>query len=71
MESESVIQRICFRNSCGLFLRDLWTINFERYCLLISSVLHIVLFFLSINIVNNFKACCWFHFHPFVVTPGS
>ena len=27
MGSEIIIQRICFRNSCGIFLRDCVTIN--------------------------------------------
>ena len=45
MGSEAVIQRIYFRNSCGISLRDFVTIKLERYCLLIFFCLHIVLFF--------------------------
>ena len=49
----TVIQRICFRNSCGLFLRDIWAIKLERYCLLIFSVLHIVFFFFFFVVVGG------------------
>ena len=46
MGSETVIKRISFRKSCGIFLRDFVTIKFERYDLLVLfSVLHIILFF--------------------------
>ena len=44
MGSETVIQRICFKNYCGIFLRDdnkTWKVLFTY----IFSVLHIVLFF--------------------------
>ena len=72
MGSETVIQRICIRNSCGLFLRDFVTIKLERYRLLIFFLFCTLSYFLLIiNIVNNLKACCWFHFHFFLVTPGS
>ena len=72
MGSETVIQRISFRNSCGIFLRDFVTVKLERYCLLIFFCFaHCLIFLLSINVINNFKACRWFHFHFFLVTPGS
>ena len=55
MGSETVIQRIYFRNSCGIFLRDLVIIKLERYCLLIFSVCTSSYFsFVVNNIVNNF-----------------
>ena len=40
MGSETVIQRICFRNSCGLFLRDFVTIKLE---MLLIFVLNLIL----------------------------
>ena len=44
MGSETVIQRICFINSCGLFLRDFVT-NLKGTVYIHSFVLNIVLFF--------------------------
>ena len=43
MGSETVIQRICFRNSCGIFLRDC-DINLKGTLYLHSFVLNLVLF---------------------------
>ena len=34
----------------------------------IFSLAHFLIFCYQLN---NFKACCWFHFHFFLVTPGS
>ena len=44
MGSEADIQRICFINSCGLFLRDFVT-NLKGTVYLHSLVLNLVLFF--------------------------
>ena len=54
MGSETVIQRICIRNSCGLFLRGFVTFKLERYRLLYFSVFHIVLFFFFVVVVNKY-----------------
>ena len=70
MGLETVIQRIYFRNSCGIFGRDFVRINLEKHCFLIFFCLHIVVYFV-VNIVNNFKACCLFHSHFFLVMPVS
>ena len=67
MGSETVIQSICLKNSCGLFLRDCVTIKLERHCLLIHLCFaHCLIFFLLllINIVAVFTFI-------FLVTPGS
>ena len=45
MESETVIQRICFINSCGIFLRDC-DIILKDTVYLHSFVLNLVLFFI-------------------------
>ena len=42
MGSETVIQRICFINSCGLFLCD---INLKGTVYLYSFVLNLIVFF--------------------------
>ena len=67
-------------NSKDLFQKFFWNIC-EGFCDIILtgtvyfyfSVLHIFLFFVinNSNTVNDFKACCWFHFHFFLITPGS
>ena len=46
MGSETVIQRICFINSCGLFLRD-FDINLKSTVYFHSFVLTLVLFFVN------------------------
>ena len=55
MGSETVIQRICFRNSCGIFLRDFMTIKFEGYCYFLCSAIFLIF---AVNKYCNFKACC-------------
>ena len=51
MGSEVVIQRILFRNTCGIFLRYFVTKNLERYCLLIYFFLFCTLSYVVILFV--------------------
>ena len=64
MGSETVIQRICFINSCGLFLGTLWH-KLERYCSLTLFCFESCLTFCGINIVNNLKLVAGFTFISF------